>query len=418
MNGNLSTFIGPSLILATLVGIVVVALIGFRASARATRRQMREGGDTAMLSAALQDALTRLAAQERATSARAVASEQLSTQVFDSLTAGLVVVDARGGVKIANPAACRMLSLGSDVGGQQYADLLTTTPPLVSLIEEGLAKQQPIIRRTLSMTIGDRLWHFGVTVSPLEDGESRHGIICLVSDLTPVVELEQQLQLKAALARLGELTGGIAHEFRNGLATIHGYSRLIDLEAMPQRFRPCVEGIRQETDTLGQVVSNFLNFARPEQAMLAHVDLEAVVRRVAADLQPELPPGTVIDVKGDFAPMDGDEVMLRQTFVNLIRNAVEACETASTVPAILVESRVEASTGAMHVVVSDNGPGIPVSDHGRIFQPFFTTRSRGSGLGLSIVQKSVLLHNGSIAVVPSGPPGARIEMSFPAARAA
>lgn len=417
MNGNLSTFIGPSLVLATLVGIVVVALIGFRASARATRRQMREGGETAMLSAALQDALTRLSAQERATSARAVASEQLSTQVFDSLTAGLVVVDARGGVKIANPAACRMLSLGHDVAGQHYADLLAPTAPVVSLIAEGLAAQQPIIRRTLSMTIGDRLWHFGVTVSPLQDGESRHGIICLFSDLTPVIELEQQLQLKEALARLGELTGGIAHEFRNGLATIHGYSRLIDLDAMPQRFRPCVEGIRQETDTLGQVVTNFLNFARPEQAMLARVDLESVVRRVAADLQPELPAGAAIDVRGDFAPLDGDEVMLRQTFVNLIRNAVEACETASTVPAIVVESRVEPTTGTMHVAVSDNGPGIPVADHARIFRPFFTTRSRGSGLGLSIVQKSVLLHNGSIAVDPSVTSGTRIEMSFPAALA-
>jgi signal transduction histidine kinase len=415
VNGHLSTFVGPSLVLATLVGIVVVALIGFRASARATRRQMRDGGDTAMLSAALQDALTRLAAQERATSARAVASEQLSTQVFDSLTAGLVVVDARGGVTIANPAACRMLSLGADVAGQPYAELLAPTPPLVSLIEEGLAAQQPIIRRTLSMTIGDRLWHFGVTVSPLEDGESRHGIICLFSDLTPVVELEQQLQLKEALARLGELTGGIAHEFRNGLATIHGYSRLIDLEAIPQRFRPCVEGIRQETDTLGQVVTNFLNFARPEQAMLARVDLEAVVRRVAADLQPELPAGTAIDVRGDFAPIDGDEVMLRQTFVNLIRNAVEACEGASTVPEIVVASRVEPATRIMHVAVSDNGPGIPPADHGRIFRPFFTTRTRGSGLGLSIVQKSVLLHNGSIAVDPSVTSGARFEMSFPAA---
>ena len=310
-----------------------------------------------------------------------------------------------------------MLSLGSAIAGRHYSELLALTPPLVALIEEGLAKQQPIIRRTLSMAIADRAWHFGVTVSPLEDGEARHGIICLFSDLTPIVELEQQLQLKEALARLGELTGGIAHEFRNGLATIHGYGRLIDLDAIPERFRPCVVGIRQETDTLGQIVTNFLNFARPEQAMLARVDLEAVVRRVASDLQPELPPGTAIDVTGDFAPIDGDEVMLRQTFVNLIRNAAEACEAASTVPAIVVESRVEAGTGTLHVAVSDNGPGIPAADRARIFRPFFTTRSRGSGLGLSIVQKSVLLHNGSIAVDPSVASGTRIEMSFPAALA-
>ena len=418
MNGALSTFIVPSLVLATLVGIVLMALLGFRSASRATKRQMREGGDTTMLSAALQDALTRVAAQERATSARAAASEHLSAQVFDSLTAGLVVVDAGGTVKIANPAACRMLSLGSEVAGRRYAELLATTPPLVAAIEEGLATQQPISRRTLDLTIGGRSWHFGITVSPLADHESRHGVICLFSDLTPVVELERQLQLKEALARLGELTGGIAHEFRNGLATIHGYSRLIDLEAIPQRFRPCVEGIRQETDTLGQVVTNFLNFARPEQAMLARVDLEAVVRRVAADLQGELPVGATIEVYGTFAPIEGDEVMLRQMFVNLIRNAVEACASAAAVPAVRVESRVDPGTRMMHVSVSDNGPGIPAGDRTRIFQPFFTTRSRGSGLGLSIVQKSVLLHNGSITVDASTSRGARIEMSFPSAEAA
>ena len=152
--------------------------------------------------------------------------------------------------------------------------------------------------------------------------------------------------------------------------------------------------------------------------MLTRVDLEAVVRRVVADLQVELPAGATIAVDGNFAPIEGDEVMLRQTFVNLIRNAVEACESAAAVPAIRVESRVDPATGTMHVSVSDNGPGIPAADRTRIFTPFFTTRSRGSGLGLSIVQKSVLLHNGSISVDASVPRGARIEMSFPSVRAA
>ena len=124
------------------------------------------------------------------------------------------------------------------------------------------------MRRALSMLERDgRSWHFGVTVSPLGDPAcpARRHLPLLRSD--DVVELEEQLQLKEALARLGELTAGIAHEFRNGLATIHGYSRLIDPEALPAQYRPYVEGIRQETDALGRVVTNFLNFARPEQVV-------------------------------------------------------------------------------------------------------------------------------------------------------
>src|SRR5690606_38127697 len=96
------------------------------------------------------------------------------------------------------------------------------------------------------------------------------------TDLSDVVELEEQLRLKDSLARLGELTAGIAHEFRNGLATIHGYSRLFDLERLQPEFQPYVKGIRQETEALGQVVTNFLNFAKPAELTLAPVDMAAI----------------------------------------------------------------------------------------------------------------------------------------------
>src|ERR671920_2582982 len=98
------------------------------------------------------------------------------------------------------------------------------------------------------------------------DAEGRtSGVICLFTDLSRVVGLEEQLRLKDALARLGELTAGLAHEFRNGLATIHGYARLLDPQSLPDQARTCVEGIRAETIALGEVVTNFLRFARPDQ---------------------------------------------------------------------------------------------------------------------------------------------------------
>ena len=157
---------------------------------------------------------------------------------------------------------------------------------------------------------------------------ARRGAICLFSDLTNVVELEEQLRLKETLARLGELTAGIAHEFRNGLATIHGYSRLIDPESLPAQYRPYVEGIRQEAEVLGKVVTNFLNFARPQQVLFAPVDLGLVARRASDDIRHELPEGTTIEVTGHFGQIDGDDVMLRQVFSNLVRNAAEACQAA------------------------------------------------------------------------------------------
>jgi len=255
--------------------------------------------------------------------------------------------------------------------------------------------------------------HFGVTVSPLAGAGQRRGAICLFSDLTNVVELEEQLRLKETLARLGELTAGIAHEFRNGLATIHGYSRLLDPEALPDQYRPYVEGIRQESEVLGKVVTNFLNFARPELVSFVPVDLGVIARRAADDLRHDLPDGTTIAVNGEFAQIQGDDVLLRQVFGNLLRNAAEACETAGVTPVIAIEGHIDRAHRLCRVSVDDNGPGIAADVRERVFRPFFTTRSRGTGLGLSIVQKVVLTHNGRVAIGASPAGGARIHLTFP-----
>lgn len=347
-------------------------------------------------------------------SARAVASEQLSGQIVSSLTAGLLVVDGSGRVEILNPAGRQMLAISGDPTGGDYRAVLATVPPLVEAITECLGTRRAIVRRSLKIAGAERFTHLGVTVSPL-GGPEGHGAICLFSDLTNVFELEEQLRLKETLARLGELTAGIAHEFRNGLATIHGYSRLIVPDSLPPQYRPYVEGIRQETEALGKVVTNFLNFARPEKLSFSHVELGPLARRVADELQHELPAGTRIEVTGPFAVVDGDEVLLRQVFGNLVRNAAEGGESAGVVPAIVVRGDVDEKRRTCRVSVEDNGPGIPESERARVFQPFFTTRSRGTGLGLAIVQKVVVMHNGRVAISTSPAGGASIDLTLPLA---
>jgi nitrogen fixation/metabolism regulation signal transduction histidine kinase len=397
------------------VAVLTFAVLKFALGAREARRHLREGGsETAFLSAALQDALTRLQAQERATSARADASEQLSGQIVDSLTAGLLVVDGGGRVTILNPAARRMLSIDSEPVGVEYGALLAGAPPLKAVIAECMAMGDAIVRRSVQIVHPGRTSHFGVTVSPLLAGGAR-GAICLFSDLTDVVELEEQLRLKEALARLGELTAGLAHEFRNGLATIHGYSRLISPDTLPVQYQTYLQGIRQESEALGHVVTNFLNFARPERVTLSRVALGPLVQRAADDLRREMPAGTTIERAGEFGEVEGDEVLLRQVLGNLLRNAAEACAEAGTQPAIVIEGRVDRQRGMCALLVRDNGPGIPEAARERVFQPFFTTRSRGTGLGLAIVQKIVVTHNGRVGVSTSPAGGASIDLTFPLA---
>jgi signal transduction histidine kinase len=429
-------FLGLTAVVAALAAVMAFALLRFAAGARDARRNLADRqGDSPMLAAALQEAVVKLKAQEKAMTARAAASEQLSGDIVESLTAGLLVVDRSGRVEIFNGAGRGMVGVKGDPIGSDYHKVLAAFPPLVQLIEECLHTARPIVRRSVQVE-GSGPVHLGVTVSPLgkplphltdigdtgmpqdrqSDGEAP-GVICLFSDLTSVVELEEQLRLKETLARLGELTAGLAHEFRNGLATIHGYSRLIDVEALTPKYRPYVEGIRQEADALGKVVTNFLSFARPENVALSRVELGAVVRRAAEDLRYELPQGTTLTVDGAFADVMGDEVLLRQVVGNLVRNAADACEGAGVVPDIRIRGWVDVAHQSCRVSVEDNGPGIPPAARERIFQPFFTTRSQGTGLGLAIVQKIVVMHNGRVTVADARGGGASIQISIPTAPA-
>ena len=410
MNQTGYALIGLTIIVAALAAILTFAVLRFAAAARDTRRHLRDNNlETALLSSALQDAVTRLKAQERAMSARAAASEQLSEQIVASLTAGLLVVDRAGRVEILNPAGSRLLGRDGDTKGRPFRELLAAAPPLIDVIAECLAHGRPIHRRTLELPAGMPASHLGVTVSPLGSGG---GAICLFADLSNVMELEEQLRLKEALARVGELTAGIAHEFRNGLATIHGYSRLMDPQQLPAQYQPYVAGIRQETEALGKVVTNFLNFARPEQVAFSPVDLDALVARAIEDARHDFPAAR-ITARGEFGRIEGDEVLLRQMLGNLIRNGVEASQGCDQQPAVLVEGESDTTEGTSILAVHDNGPGIDPAVRARVFRPFFTTKSQGTGLGLAIVQKVVVTHNGRIAIGVSPLGGATFEITFP-----
>ena len=399
-----------------ITAIMVLALLALLVSLVRMSRMSRHAKDTrvetAVMSAALQEALTRLKAQERAMAARAEASERLSNQIITGVGAGLIVVDRDGVVQIVNPAARRILGLSGDGKGATVTSLLAHIAPLADVITNTLRTGVPVARRTLRLE--GRPSHLGVTVSPLTgSGGDLQAAVCLFTDLTEVVELEEQLRLKEALAGVGELTAGLAHEFRNGLATIHGYARLLDLARVPDAYRPYVEGIRQETTAMGEVVTNFLNFARPEPLSLVPIDLAAIVDRAAADVPMG---GGRIERTGAFGQVLGDEVLLRQAISNLLRNSLEACASADIEPVIRVHGVVDLHH--VRVTIEDNGPGIPADALPRIFKPFVTTRAQGTGLGLAIVQKVIVSHNGRIAAANRPEGGAQFRIQLPLATTA
>ena len=415
MSESAYLFLGLTAVVAALSGVLAYAVVQFIVAAR---RLAKGGtpirGEAAFVTTAMEEALHNLRQQERAMRTRAEASERLSDEIVASLTSGLLVVDYSSIVRTLNPAGRRLLGLTDEDSARPYHEVLVSAPEMAALIDECLAQAQPVVRRTVKVPRSTGATHLGVTVSPIRDETDRaYGAICLFADLSEIMDLEDQLRLKDSLARLGELTAGIAHEFRNGLATIHGYARLTDLERLPEDFRPYVKGIRAETEALGQIVTNFLNFAKPAQLTLGVVDMGVIVERAADDIRAEVQTrGGQLTIGGEFGMVEGDDVLLRQAVSNLFRNALDACVDAHVTPIVVAEGSIDREHNQLRVTITDNGPGLAPGIAERMFRPFFTTKARGTGLGLALVQKIIVTHNGRVsAIAREG--GARLSFTLP-----
>src|SRR5262249_30908622 len=123
--------------------------------------------------------------------------------------------------------------------------------------------------------------------------------------------------------------------------------------------------------------------------------------------------GGEVELCGEFGIVEGDEVLLRQAFSNLLRNALEACTNGGPPPQIAIHSEVDATTKTTRIGVSDNGPGVPIDLRERVFQPFFTMKRNGTGLGLALVQKIIVFHNGRIVVGSAPQGGADFQVTLP-----
>ena len=348
---------------------------------------------------------------------RAEQTERLSEEVTRNMPAGLVVVNATGIISSSNPASEQVLGIRG-LGFRRYSEALGQGSQLTKLIGECLETGR-IFRREEVEHIppaGDTR-HLGVTISPIRRGEGKiSGVICLLTDLTELAALQQRMQLKENLAALGELSAGIAHEFKNALATISGYAQMIP-DSLPKESADYARKIVEQTRNITHMVTEFLKYARPLEIPEERVDLEEVVDRAVAEVAQTMPQ-VAIDCKGNFGGVAGDEGLLRQALLNLVRNAAEACAEAEGGGRVTLRGEVVEGeeAGWQRVIVTDNGPGIEPAAMPKLFRPFFTTKSNGTGLGLAVVQKVIVQHGGHIEVRNCAKGGAEFIVTLPAPR--
>ena len=200
------------------------------------------------------------------------------------------------------------------------------------------------------------------------------------------------------LAALGEMSAGIAHEFRNATATILGYVRLASGDVSELSRKRHLAAIREEAEHVARVTGDFLFFARPGAFEAQLTDLEPLVKEVVRE-ETLASPGTSFSVEGAFDRVMADPQLLRRALVNLIRNAVEASSSGGRSGRVVV--RGEESPGFALLAVEDDGPGVGAEEVPNLFVPFHSTKETGTGLGLALVSRIAALHGGAATVEPS-----------------
>ncbi len=253
-----------------------------------------------------------------------------------------------------------------------------------------------------------------------DDGGQVTRVAVFMADVTGARRMARQIMLLDKINSLGRMAAGIAHEIRNPLTGIHGYLYAMDeiCEDLPETepvsvLRATIAKIRKAAGKMESVIRRVLDFSKPGTPRLELLDLSVPVQEGLSLMLPTLRKAG-ISVDTDFAPVPailGDRMQLEQAVINIVDNAARAVRNNTGAKNIAL--RIVCDEDRLRLCVADNGPGITAADRERIFDPFYTTASDGTGIGLSIVQRIVADHNGAIHVGESPMGGAEFRLEFP-----
>ena len=353
--------------------------------------------------------------------------ELLHQRTVDSLTSGLLTTDAHGLVRSCNPEGARILGVAAEsVLGKPLSGVI----PGVELLAQPGAEAGGRARSRLEREVpGGATQYLGIAVSVLRATDGRHdGHVVIFQDVSTVVALEAELQRSARLAGIGELSASIAHEIRNPLAAISGSVEMLEREPLATDRERLMTIVLREIERLDRLIADFLRYARPAPPACAWFDLGPLLEEIAA-LSASESWSLAIDVpEGLRLWADADQ--LRQVFWNLIRNAGQASEGGATVAvsarcidgAAQDDSAADRNAamegcGLVEIEIRDQGEGIGPERLERIFDPFYTTKVAGSGLGLPIVHRILEAHGATLQVdsQPSVGTTFRVRLPLPAA---
>jgi len=326
-----------------------------------------------------------------------------SDSLVNHMPIGLVAMDPGKRIIAFNETAEALFGLpAGDVLGRTSEE---TMPEIITETTEGLGATQQILEKETDCPVSrERTIPLSIIATRLQDDEGNFfGYVILFRDLTEVQHLKRELERNRRLAAIGSLASGVAHEIRNPLSSIKGFATYLR-----ERYRDNPEDLQvtdimiQEVERLNRVIGQLLEFSRPLILNRKEAAIEPILRHAMKMIEIQaLEKGVSLEV--DFGRMVPDLLLdsdrMTQVFLNLTLNALNAMEKGGTLSLRVTQS----GDRTVRVDISDTGTGIGKEELGRIFDPYFTTRPSGTGLGLPIAQRIVEAHGGEILV--SSEPG-------------
>lgn len=342
------------------------------------------------------------AASERAPDVR-----ELARALNRSFTSGFLALDANGSVVAINDAGREMLDAAASTPAESIA-LESLAPSFAKIVRESFEGRVALSRHEVLLERSQSL--IGVTTVPLFEESAFIGMFALFTDLTAFRAMEGRVRDLETLVGLGQMSAGIAHEFRNSLFTILGYLRLAQRDASDETATR-IRNAETEAKKLAGAVDALLNFARPLTIRAQRVRLDDIVRDLVERFRNDAQ-----DIHFSFhadAPVEinGDRELLDLALENIVRNAVDAARQQHANGGGEVAAQVSAGEHPT-VVVRDNGIGMEPERAATLLLPFQSGKQHGFGLGLPLARKIVLHHGGTLSLMGSPGQGATVTIEF------
>ncbi len=337
--------------------------------------------------------------------------ERVTAALTRNLTSGFIAVDAAGAIVDINAAGREILGLDplEPVTGRTLSEaipLRASANALAGAFEQREARTRMEIEDVHPLT-GEPVT-IGLTTVPLHtESDAFLGFLALFTDLTPIRGLEARVQDMTTLAQLGEISAGIAHEFRNSLHTILGYLKLARKGGIDNTAESRLQSAEKEAALLLQAIERLLAFARPVELNAERVDLRELIAEQIAQLD-DIGGDVAVSLHGPPAAIEGDRVLLSRAIENLLRNAADAVRQngGGSITVTLCDEPLPS------VTIADTGVGFNPTDAARLFLPFQSGKPNGFGMGLPLAKKIVLLHGGTLRLTGEMGRGAVATIEF------